>query len=517
MNLHLQVLSLFFLLLSTSCGSLVPPSHRFLSDTDNSYRYLEAKQELAYRKASSGQKSAWNQSRSKHPELGKCDPTLTTLPQAMTWITGYPPVTSQNAFTQLSVCLALNRGITTRYEILSSYIPSRLLLEVLTRVAKSQKSLVVPEEVRLGTLPILSINARTLEVPKTQESIIIMDKGAFELASRFTEFALSTIWVRGDDETVVKDTQIGADPVFGGTPGNRFYEKRRPDVDYSEQTYYDMYPVQSPIWLQNYTLAFLSGEDDHLDQSRCKELWNVEMCQKRSLGPYKQRLLTAMVQAMGLFVLGHELTHVMMDHKSIEVKGLQTGDDQPTTKSWRDEIDADKVGAALMVKAIKEFGLDFGDPLIQAYQLAAPLLFLEYVRIVDDAKYALENRKELTEIDLYDLKDIVSAYSEAIDTGDETLLLREFGYYPPTWLRSTILEAQLFRESRLATFSEEQRYYADLGKSLKIRMRQLARIMNSYFAAQLFSRQDVIRMYPLDGIRKNKESPPMNNPSGVPH
>jgi hypothetical protein len=314
----------------------------FLSDTDEAYRYLEEIQRQAYE---------------QNPHLliwhGKTPEQLTELQKTLPLLAGSTrqPV---EYFRKM-----LSKPLPTRYEDPLLYdILKTLVDEIMSIPRKADASTSDAPFPRFGTLPIQSVNAESIQIPASDQRIIVVNKELFFFCFEMTKLALETVEIKR-----------AADGTLSVNLSQAACIKRINDNPY--------------LFKRMCALLFeFSG--------------NVGALQHDNARPEYGDLPVAITHGMELFALSHEYAHIIIKHEPVERDAWNVADSgggrvvnvSVLRRSWTQESEADSVGFLLMMAALdrhrNERRSEGGSGLYGA-AVTAPFLYFQFSEIAEEA------------------------------------------------------------------------------------------------------------------------------------
>jgi hypothetical protein len=331
-------------------------------------------------------------------------------------------------------CVEVLKRMPTRYESPFSHL---LLTDLIDDIRKIQKKQLLKEP-KFGTLPINSVNAEMLRIPGSQDPLIIIHSGLFNFVYEMTKLVLLTVDVKEN----LADHSIAVD--FTEEAFRRSL-RRYPDLPHRL-----MKIVGEFLGFGTYTPGLGPTEYDYL--------------------------LAEMVGGMELFVIAHEIGHIMGDHKPVAEELDQNINAQRLLHSWNQEIEADTFGwhlATLVAMQHASAGPDNFDTAMAAYRMVAPVLFLRYAYIIDEVQSIAGTGSRLPPIDENEIAQLLQAESQGNMSPDIMKLKGLNTSHPPALFRrkTLALVTQQSAPSKLA--NPNLRQYIDLGLALDRNMNAL--------------------------------------------
>jgi tetratricopeptide (TPR) repeat protein len=283
--------------------------------------------------------------------------------------------------------------------------------------ARKRLGLPLPTPLNLATLPGDEINAHTFLVLDGTERVVAVNTQLFMFAYQMTKVTLPTLGLRSEGESVA--ISVGA-----------------PAIDQNV--------------LVNFAMAI-------------QEFLGLVPPTTQSLDQAYDPLLIEMVAAVEKFVIAHEYGHVIKNHKSpvgsfrlgAAADAVRTNLEIPyLLRSWRQEIEADKVGFQLFAESLRTNAEDASSFERRAYRLYGALFFFRCMEIIDRARALLETG-QLPAPPTLSERQFVRSYLAGATTAEQdkdyaALLSQD---HPPVWVRREHLAAML--QDELAKYPSE--------------------------------------------------------------
>lgn len=306
------------------------------------YQYLEFLQEKALRDSRVTMK--WQYSEKWVDSLIASRPTLSRIPAPCE-----PPPLSGKTYREY-ILEQINRPLPTRYENPFAY--SQLESAVGTiKKACQLLNLQVPSNLYFGTLPTGEVNALTIKVPFTSEVLLVFNSYTMNFVHEMTISVASL----GD---VMCDSSL-----------------RKLRINFSgklNDTRLECQPALLSHFIRTvFRLAVASPSTDTF------------------MFPTHDSLVMTLLNAMELFVVGHEVSHLLLKHTAVEDGHLYfetIRDSVPTVpRSWQQEIEADSLSFEFLYALLKS------EPYNRFRLLAlhAPLLLTQFTYIVESVQLYL--------------------------------------------------------------------------------------------------------------------------------
>jgi hypothetical protein len=176
---------------------------------------------------------------------------------------------------------------------------------------------------------------------------------------------------------------------------------------------------------------------------------------------------------MDLFAVGHEYSHVILNHKPISTKLVALGlkqrakavpvNAQVAVLSWPQELAADELGFQLAAEAARQLYPNSGRERI--YALYGALYFFESMEILDEARFILEHNTDSVPYTESEKQYLRSVASGTVTQEQE----KQFSYlqlqdHPPAWLRNERVRAFLREKVISENFWDASETFNDLGE-----------------------------------------------------
>jgi tetratricopeptide (TPR) repeat protein len=313
----------------------------FLSDTDSVYMYLETLQELAY--ANHPNVHRWSDSPEDRARL--CKVTAEVLSDNSTG--------SGDKISCADLIAQMNASLPTRYEDPnSSYLLKMAAKEVTDELATSKIAFQSP---RLGTLPLGTLNARSLRPLGGTEPLVVVNQSLFPFVHEFSKIALATIPIEA------KDGQVAIE-----LDGKFFESDVRRNNDF----------------LVRFSKALEDFANDRFVRGQAPPR------------PLDAPLIIVLDSGIEDFVIAHEFAHLILHHQTDD--RYQPESNAPLTReslmrSWGEEAMADMYAATLVNKITVRQQQDpnIGELRGELEEFAryAPVLFFIYDRLSEEAHY----------------------------------------------------------------------------------------------------------------------------------
>lgn len=333
------------------------PTHEpsYLSDTDPAYAFLAQLQNNL--NAAGIAKPLWQSNRDERDRLMQMSKSY-----AENYSRRPPPTGPASPYPQdeidADVKAIISEQLPTPYEDPVAFF---LLKRRMHEIDKARAALGYPvsQELKFGTLPLINVNARTFAVPGSTDHIIAFQPYLLVFALKMTRVALRP--TRMDHE--------------GG-------------IDHSP-----------------FTARQIIQSDHDVNDAFCDTLLNFQHFRRSKssyqLSPDYEEITEGLSEAAQLFVLGHELGHIIAKHKPANAEyrfaddgsasgcGIQNHEHAQTmgaqtsapgvVYSWLQELEADHYGFLLMSKGLE---LKLGAERVPLFRTGA-LLFLTAMDLLE--------------------------------------------------------------------------------------------------------------------------------------
>lgn len=408
---------------SVSLGR-TPPSSDFLSQSDADYEFLEKVQSNAYDIPGS------------FPPFGKNWESVVTEDELLNRVADLGNQSQEQKIRAREQLRALLRKmpegrLSTRMENPFSYF---IAANIRTHVVAAVKSLGYSDpHIILGTLPTYSANARNIPAPSGRR-IVVLNIELFNAINRFCK-AL---------EPVVS-IETGGGKVALSVSARRTAELAKP---------------QSDVFIH-----FLDVGLEYLRVSRGEDYL---------LPDDYMRLQSSLITAMEIFVLGHEYSHALLNHRTITGDAKSLGlalagaaaqlPPSDALKSWIQELEADRLGVKIMKKS-----LELDDSAIPEVMMAGPDLALQLLDYLDLAKSLYQDGVDASIADasgcpeekLYTaaIRCIEQQRTESCEVPTDLPGNSHFSDHPPGSLRRLGIRSYM----KTTQLIEPQKQYLDIG------------------------------------------------------
>lgn len=353
-------------------------------------------------------------------------------------IGGSPTVSENDARSLLRKIKGVN--LPTKFEDPISYL---ILTEKISAVEEAigKLSLTIPSRPKFGTLPTAEINARAVPVPLTNDRLIVLNTQTFSFNYEMTKTVLPTVGIRNENE---ENFSLDLSPENALQIIRSDATIRRSFVD----------------TLLDFLLIAPAPSRIRLDQTYDPAIIKI-------------------VDAMELFQVGHEYGHVIRQHPVLRIDKLQLASDpndkapievSAVTRSWTNELEADFLGFKIMVQAIKSKNQDF----LRIYAMSGPLLFMEYMDILDRAKYLIDHGSEKPPLSKEERVQILKIIRQISDpqtksnsqdqNASSTSILA--GSHPPAWLRALFIDEALNKQLAQEQITDDEKALGRLAGAL---------------------------------------------------
>lgn len=193
--------------------------------------------------------------------------------------------------------------------------------------------------------------------------------------------------------------------------------------------------------------------------------------------------LPTIVEAIETFAVAHEYGHVLLKHRP-SIVGQKENKHEDVVKqierAWRQEIEADLVAFELLKAVIHKKVGGNAKNYLELYLRMAPILFFDYVSVIEEADYIDEEGRLPPEPDIRQVNRAVDLLQSAFSTngpgkvnqdkvwgkmGELNLWNGGSSTHPPTWLRQAFMQLLIAKEPS-ASISDETRQRGMLGVAL---------------------------------------------------
>jgi hypothetical protein len=339
----------------------------------------------------------------------------------------------------------LQQELPTRYEEAFAF---NILSDISSEIEDSinARNLTVPVRPKFGTLPDPKINAQTLEVPGSEERLIVLYTQLFSFIHQITKLTLRTVTISRDLNSNL--TEINFSP-----------EEAKRLIRSDPAIKADFVKV-----LLEFLLIAEPTQEAPLDEIYDPFVDNFE-------------------RGIELFAVGHEYGHVMKKHQLIESSSFRLVPQPSDTAgpieihvleaSWRQEFEADSVGVELMIDALNR--QEDANVIMRLYAMAAPLFFFKCMDILDETDYLLSTgerklpmsgaeKAKLREI----LEGVVAPEGRKSRTKEAEGTVSSFNAdnHPPPSLRGAVIEAGLTKFIKLKPENELERRLQEFGAAM---------------------------------------------------
>jgi hypothetical protein len=253
----------------------------------------------------------------------------------------------------------LSRPLPTRFEDPLLYGLLKDLIDEITSLPKKVEASTsdVPFP-RFGTLPLQTVNAETIQIPGSDQSIIVVNQELFFFCFEMTKLALETVEIkRGADSMLSID--LSPDACIKRINENPYLFKRMCAL-----------------------LFEFSGDVGALQHDNARAEYGD--------------LPITITHAMELFALSHEYVHVVSKHDAVEtdawdVAGSGGGRVNVSVlrRSWTQESEADSAGFLLMMAALNRKPADRKSAQkhdgLYGVAVTAPFLYFQFAEIAEEA------------------------------------------------------------------------------------------------------------------------------------
>lgn len=304
--------------------------------------------------------------------------------------------------------------------------------------AKSALSYINNDEINLGTLPTADINAHTYPANGGLANILAFNVQLFMFDYQLTKMLIPTVNLRQSNGGI----NIGVNSASA--------------IDALKH---------DPNLSINFTMALL-------------EFLGLTTPSTRALDQAYDPLIIHFTEGMELFAVAHEYGHVLKKHSSPIIAtplGLNANG-QPIggrtvlayARSWKQELEADQVGIALVLQALSTYAKDDdASRLSWLYSVKGALFFFRCLDIVDQARYIMEHGVKPPVPSFAD-RVFLRAFADGKTSSEENDAHKELtiGSYPPAWLRLERVEQAIEERISAQPPSADSRDFSEIADAL---------------------------------------------------
>ncbi|WP_269236100.1 hypothetical protein [Flavobacterium flavigenum] len=448
-RLFLTIISLMFFCFDSKGQNNRIKISQCVSDTtctsDPTYKYFEKEQLAAYCISEEGQKqlTLLLDKSYRNKVLDQIKIIIDSRPNSIN-NNGKSQKTSREV--DVLIDAAQNGNVPTCYQDPLMYF---MIYNYVSKIENARKKLKLPLKIppKFGSLPTPEINAYTYPADNSKDrveprnSIIGFNTLLFMFAYQMPKVILPTLNVSKSDCT-----------------SNMIV------VDYSMEE--ALRQIQgNPNIKINFAMAILEfmGLSEHITES---------------LDAKFDADLMGFTTSIELFAVAHEYGHLIMKHELSGIKRLKLSTNTKDTisslvgtRSWQQELEADKIGIELLVQVLKNDIATTKDTLLrQALELRSIsnlysiLFYFKCMEIIEDANF-INDKGVLPKEILTKEKEYLLSFAQGKFRGDDKNFKNSGGSHPPAWLRYELAKT-IIEKFEAKNASKEAKSYSAIGKGL---------------------------------------------------